>query len=183
MTELVVLGLKLLFLALLWLFVLFAVNAIRTDLFGRRVPASAVLGTGARPPPPPRPPGPTLGTGARPAPAPGPLATPATAAAPPPGRRPSPTQLRITAGAQAGLTLPLGDRLLIGRTSDANLVLDDQYMSMRHAQIVRTASGFVVEDLGSTNGTYLNNVRLTAPAPLTEADTLRIGRTTITLDS
>lgn len=156
MTELVVLGLKLLFLALLWLFVLFAVNVIRTDLFGRRVPAAAIAGTADRAPAAPQPPA---------------------------GRRPTAGQLRVTSGPQAGLALPLGDRLLIGRTADSNLVLDDQFMSTRHAQIVRTASGFVVEDLGSTNGTYLNNVRLTAPAPLTGADTLRIGRTTMSLDA
>jgi len=161
MSDLVILGLKLLFLALLWLFVLFAVSVIRTDLFGRRVPAQA--GQDA--------------------------AAPSVTAAPPtparvgrPGRR-LPTHLRVTAGPQAGLRLPLGEAFLIGRTADAQLVLEDQYMSTRHAALTRTPKGYQVEDLGSTNGTYLNDNRLMTPRPMGIGDTLRIGRTTMTLDA
>nr|NLI50379.1 FHA domain-containing protein [Propionibacterium sp.] len=158
MSDLVVLGLKLLFLALLWLFVLFAVSVIRTDLFGRRVPAGQA--------------------GAVPAP-------PLPAAAPAPRGRAArlPTHLRVTAGPQTGLRLPLGDTFLIGRTADAALVLDDQYMSTRHALLTRTPAGYRVEDLGSTNGTFLNDTRLTEPRPMGIGDTLRIGRTTMTLDA
>ena len=147
MTELLVLGLKLAFLALLWLFVLFAGNIIRTDLFGRAVPAEQV-----------------------------PAALPAPRSAPRKQRK-LPRTLRVTQGTQAGLTLPLGDVVRIGRSADAQLILEDDYVSTRHARIYRTPEGYVVEDLGSTNGTYLNNTRVTAPTPFTTADTLRIGRT------
>ncbi len=172
MSDLVVLGLKLLFLALLWLFVLFAVNVIRTDLFGRKVEASAVAGSDAV---------------ALPSPAPipaQPVAQPAPEAAKQRrwGRPKLPTTLRITDGPNAGASLPLGESILIGRTPDATLDLHDQYMSSRHAVIARTPSGYVVEDLGSTNGTYVNDRRITAPTPITPADTLRIGRTTIIVD-
>jgi FHA domain len=162
MSDLLVLGLKLLFLALLWMFVLFAINVIRTDLFGRKVEASAI-GTldaaGAVPPP---------------------------AASPKPrgraGRR-LPTTLRLTAGAIAGASLPLGDMVLIGRGPDATIDLHDQYMSTRHAAITRTGSGFVIEDFGSTNGTFVNERRITTPTPITPSDTIRIGRTTMILDA
>jgi len=156
MSDLVVLGLKLLFLALLWLFVLFALSVIRTDLFGRRVPAAA----------------------------PGSAAPPASALRTPRGRaaRRTPTHLRVTAGPQTGLRLPLGDSFLIGRTSDAQLVLEDQYMSTRHALLTLTDRGYRVEDLGSTNGTFLNETRLTGARPIGAGDTLRIGRTSMTLD-
>ncbi len=159
MSDLVVLGLKLLFLALLWLFVLFALSVIRTDLFGRRVPA-----IGATP--------------AVAAPAPAPPRSKRRDAAPRP-----PTHLRVTAGPQVGLRLPLGDSFLIGRTSDAQLVLEDAYMSTRHAVLSRTAQGYQVEDLGSTNGTFLNETRLAGTRPIALGDTLRIGRTTMTLDA
>lgn len=164
MSDLVILGLKLLFLALLWLFVLFAISVIRTDLFGRRVPAATAT---------------TATTAAS--------ASAATAGAPgrrtPRSSRAAPSHLRVTAGAQVGLRLPLGEVFLIGRTDDSQLVLDDQYMSTRHALLTRTPAGYVVEDLASTNGTFLNETRLTARRPVGPGDTLRIGRTSMTLDA
>lgn len=158
MSELLILGLKLLFLALLWLFILFAANVIRTDLFGRKVAASAIAEAPAGPSPR--------------------KTRPRDRRA---DQRP-PTALRVTAGSQTGLVLPLGDNFLIGRTEDCALVLDDQYMSTRHALITRTPRGYTVQDLGSTNGTFVNENRISAPNPLTPADTLRIGRTTMRLD-
>ena len=171
MSDLVVLGLKLLFLALLWLFVLFAVNVIRTDLFGRKVEASAVAGSDVALP--------------SPAPIPAqPVAQPAPEAAKQRrwGRPKLPTTLRITDGPNAGASLPLGESILIGRTPDATLDLHDQYMSSRHAVIARTPSGYVVEDLGSTNGTFVNNQRISVPTPIGPTDGVRIGRTQMVLE-
>lgn len=159
MSELVLLGLKFAFLALLWLFILFAVQVIRTDLFGRRVPASAL-------PPAAEPPGRKLKEPRRP-------------------WRPAaslPEMLRVTQGKQAGLTMVLGESLRIGRAADCQLILDDDYVSTRHARIYATPKGHMVEDLGSTNGTYLNNERVTSPVPFTRNDTLRIGRTLMVLE-
>lgn len=159
MSELLVLALKFAFLALLWVFILFTGNVIRTDLFGRRVPLPD-------------------------APAPAPAASARTT----PTRRERraakqlPTTLRITKGKQAGLTMTLGDQLRIGRSADCQLILDDDYVSTRHARIYRTPTGYLVEDLGSTNGTYLNNERLGAPTPFTLSDTVRIGRTLMVVE-
>lgn len=150
MSELLVLGLKFAFLALLWVFVLFTGNVIRTDLFGRRVRESAGE---------PKPSRKARRTAAR-----------------------MPTKLRITKGKQAGLTMALGDALTIGRSSDCQLILDDDYVSTRHTRVSRTNDGYVVEDLGSTNGTFLNNVRLSQPMPFTSSDTLRIGQTLLTVE-
>jgi len=154
MSELVVLGLKLGFLALLWLFILFTGNVIRTDLFGRKVAAAELAGA------------PTA---------------PATRQ-PKVSRRALkqlPTTLTITHGMQAGLKLPLEGGVLIGRSSDCQLLVEDDYVSTRHA---RTASGYQVEDLGSTNGTFINNQRLSEPMPFGLGDTLRIGRTLMSVE-
>lgn len=164
MSELLVLALKFAFLALLWVFILFAGNVIRTDLFGRRVPAQP-SGQAATP-----------------------VVAPAVAAPAKPSRREQraarkmPTTLRITQGKQAGLTMALGDALKIGRSSDCQLILDDDYVSTRHARIFATPTGYLVEDLGSTNGTYLNNERLGTATPFTPSDTLRIGRTLLVVE-
>ena len=158
MSDLVVLALKLLFLALLWLFILFVGNVIRTDMFGRQLatneagelrPVNELKKQKRR--------------AAKPA-------------------RKLPNTLRVSRGKQEGLTLPLGDGVKIGRASDCQLVLDDDYVSTRHAQIVRTDSGYVVEDLGSTNGTYVNNERISAATPFGTSDTLRIGRTLMVVE-
>nr|WP_300148653.1 FHA domain-containing protein [Propionicimonas sp.] len=158
MSELVVLGLKLGFLALLWLFILFTGNVIRTDLFGRKVSAAEL----AQPP----------------------SGQPAT-------RQPKlsrralkqlPHTLTVTHGQQAGVQLPLGEGVLIGRSSDCQLLLDDDYVSTRHARISRTPTGYQVEDLGSTNGTFVNNQRIATATPFGIGDTLRIGRTLMSVE-
>jgi pSer/pThr/pTyr-binding forkhead associated (FHA) protein len=159
MSELVVLGLKLGFLALLWLFILFTGNVIRTDLFGRKVSA-AELAQGAQP-------------GA-------PTVKPVKMSRR--VRRQLPTTLTVTHGLQAGTQVPLGDVVLIGRGTDCQLILDDDYVSTRHARISRTPTGYQVEDLGSTNGTFVNNQRVSAPTPFGAGDTLRIGRTLMSVE-
>jgi hypothetical protein len=160
MTDLVVLGLKLGFLALLWLFIAFVANVIRTDLFGRKVPATE-------------------------------LAVANLEAVAGPGRSPKvsrklgkqlPTVLKVTHGKQAGIEIPLAGGVLIGRSSDCQLILDDDYVSTHHAKITLTAAGYQVDDLGSTNGTFLNNQRLAATVPFTPGDTLRIGRTLMSVE-
>jgi pSer/pThr/pTyr-binding forkhead associated (FHA) protein len=160
MSELVVLGLKLGFLALLWLFILFTGNVIRTDLFGRKVPAAELI---AQPAP-----------GAAPAPTQPRLSRRAL--------KQLPHTLTVTHGKQAGLQLPLEGGVLIGRSSDCQLLLDDDYVSTRHARITLSSGGYQVEDLGSTNGTFVNNQRLTQPTPFGPGDTLRIGRTLMSVE-
>jgi hypothetical protein len=74
-----------------------------------------------------------------------------------------------------------GDQLQIGRAEACQVQLDDTYASQFHARIYRRDGSWFVEDLGSTNGTYLNQRRLTAPAEIRAGDRLRIGKTTLEL--
>jgi hypothetical protein len=74
-----------------------------------------------------------------------------------------------------------GDQVQIGRADACQVKLDDTYVSQFHARIYRRDGSWFVEDLGSTNGTYLNQRRLTAPAEVRAGDRLRIGKTTLEL--
>ncbi|MFF1644986.1 FHA domain-containing protein [Streptomyces sp. NPDC058240] len=169
MSELTLTVMRLGFLAVLWLFVIVAVQVIRSDLFGTRVTqrGSRRTANDARPPQ------------AR-----------QNAAAPPqqrqqPGRqrRGAPTKLVVSEGSLAGTTVALqGQTITLGRAHDSTIVLDDDYASSRHARIYPDRDGqWIVEDLGSTNGTYLDRTRLTTPTPVPLGAPIRIGKTVIEL--
>lgn len=152
MSELTLTLIKLGFLALLWMFVLSALSVIRSDLFGAKVDARAVA-----------------------APAPG-----AVRAGKQKKKRGQPSRLVIADGPQAGVGAGLdGEPVVIGRGSDCQIKLDDDYSSTRHARIFSSESQWWVEDLGSTNGTYLNGQRVTRPVPAEIGGSIRIGRTTL----
>ncbi|MEU9043232.1 MULTISPECIES: FHA domain-containing protein [unclassified Kitasatospora] len=183
MSELTLTVMRLGFLAVLWLFVIVAIQVIRSDLFGTKVnPRSSRRGASA-----------TAGGGApaqaagRPTPAPAAAAAAASAAtvAQPGGgrRRGAPSQLVVVQGSLAGTTVALqGQTITLGRAHDSTIVLDDDFASSRHARIYPDQTGqWTVEDLGSTNGTYLDRQRLTAPTPLQPGTPIRIGRTVIEL--
>ncbi len=72
-----------------------------------------------------------------------------------------------------------GDSLILGRSEHVDLPLDDVYVSDEHAQIRLDGDGWVVRDLGSTNGTYLNGAKVARPTPLAAGDQLRLGKTRI----
>ena len=78
-------------------------------------------------------------------------------------------------------TVPLDGNLQIGRADACQIRLEDTYASAFHARIFRREDGWFVEDLGSTNGTYLNNHRVTSPAELRPGDRLRVGKSTMEL--
>ncbi|MFJ2188711.1 MULTISPECIES: FHA domain-containing protein [unclassified Kitasatospora] len=177
MSELTLTVMRLGFLAVLWLFVIVAIQVIRSDLFGTKVnPRSSRRGAAA----PSGGAATTAATGrATPAPA-------AAAAGQTQGggrRRGAPTQLVVVQGSLAGTTVALqGQTITLGRAHDSTIVLDDDYASSRHARIYPDQTGqWTVEDLGSTNGTYLDRQRLTAPTPLQPGMPIRIGRTVIEL--
>jgi Inner membrane component of T3SS, cytoplasmic domain len=158
---------RLAFLAVLWLFVIAAVGVVRTDLFGNsssglsRRQARKQRQARPRPPQPAKPPRP-----------------------PRPGRSPrsSPQQLLVTAGALAGTSLGLADQqITIGRANDATLVLNDDYASTRHARLFPQDGQWIVEDLGSTNGTYLDRQKVTQPTPVPVGVPIRIGKTVLEL--
>ncbi len=158
MSEIALTVLKVLFLALLWLFIFSAVSVIRTDLFGKTVPAPDQ-----------------------------PEARELESPAPPSRRsrkpRGEPRVLTIVQGQQSGEAAELTPGLvLIGRSADCQLILDDDYVSTRHARVVAGESGLYIEDLGSTNGTYVNGSRITAPTAISLSDTLRIGKTILKLE-
>ncbi|HEY4577757.1 MAG TPA: FHA domain-containing protein [Yaniella sp.] len=101
---------------------------------------------------------------------------------PPPPTRALATQLVITEGPLAGRTIPLnGQPLLIGRAQDAGLVLEDDYASGRHARLFPQGSRWFLEDLGSTNGTFVQGNQLTRTMALEPHVPVRIGKTVMEL--
>ena len=78
-------------------------------------------------------------------------------------------------------TIPLNGTLQVGRADACQIRLPDTYASSFHARIYSRDGSWFIEDLGSTNGTYLNQHRITAPAELRAGDKVRIGKTTLDL--
>lgn len=90
--------------------------------------------------------------------------------------------LVVTEGALAGTRLTLGEaQITIGRAEDSTLVITDDYASARHARLVPRGGQWFVEDLGSTNGTYLDRAKVVAPTPVPLGVPIRIGRTSLEL--
>ncbi|MCX5391833.1 FHA domain-containing protein [Streptomyces sp. NPDC006482] len=171
MSELTLTVMRLGFLAVLWLFVIVAVQVIRSDLFGTRVTQRGSRRQETRPQ-----------QNARQAAAPPQQRGQQTAAG---GRqrRGAPTKLVVSEGTLTGTTVALqGQTITLGRAHDSTIVLDDDYASSRHARIYPDRDGqWIVEDLGSTNGTYLDRTRLTTATPIPLGAPIRIGKTVIEL--
>jgi len=158
MNELSLTIIRVAFLAVLWLFVIAAIGVVRTDLLGG---PSTARRSKARQPQAPR-----QGRPARPS---------------RPGRG-SPRILVVTAGALKGTSLDLAQQqITLGRANDATLVLNDDYASSRHARIFPQDGQWIVEDLGSTNGTYLDRQKVTRPMPVPVGVPIRIGKTVLEL--
>ena len=189
MSELTLTLLRLGLLALLWIFIFSVVGVLRTDIYGtavsRRGQRKALKKAekqdrqnNAR-----RAPVPAAGVaGAAGAAA----VTPEAPARKGRGRgKGSPTTLVVTEGPLTGTSLPLrSGGILIGRNPECALVLDDDYASGRHCRIYPDPSGrdgWVVEDLGSTNGTFIGRDRLTGSRPVEVGTALRIGKTVLEL--
>ena len=157
MSELALTLVRLGFLTLLWTFVLVTVLALRRDL---RAPADA------RPAPRER----------KAARAPRPPKPPKVAKQ----QKVKGSNLVVIEGPLNGTIVPLGDiQITIGRAPDSTLVIDDDYASSRHARIYPSEGAWVVEDLGSTNGTWIDRTRITTPTVLPVGAPLRVGRTTL----
>ena len=94
------------------------------------------------------------------------------------------TQLVIVEGALTGTAVPLGSSpILIGRAPDATIVLDDDFVSTHHARLTPNGNHWIVEDLGSTNGTWIDRTRVSTPTVFRPGTQLRIGRTSMELSS
>ena len=158
MSELSLTIIRVAFLAVLWLFVIAAIGVVRTDLLGS---ATTPRRGRNRPVPAARPPR---------------QAKPAR-----PGRG-TPRVLMVTAGALKGTSIDLAQQqITLGRANDATLVLNDDYASSRHARIFPQDGQWIVEDLGSTNGTYLDRQKVTHPIPVPLGVPIRIGKTVLEL--
>ena len=165
MSELTIVALRLGFVLALWLFVIAVVIVLRGDLFGTTV----VTRSSKDPRREQRP----SAAGAPPTAAGGATRTdPAVTA----------TTLVVTAGPLRGTSLTLGSTpILIGRAPECTLVLDDDYASNRHARVFQRDDEWVVEDLGSTNGTLVSGRRIEGSVPFRPGAQVRIGRTEIEL--
>jgi hypothetical protein len=86
------------------------------------------------------------------------------------------------AGLASGSAYDLSDGALLGRGDQADIVLEDSFASSRHARLVPHGDVMVLEDLGSTNGTYLNGEPLRGPQPLHVGDRIRIGDSEFTFE-
>jgi hypothetical protein len=97
--------------------------------------------------------------------------------APPRDGAQGPPKLRVhtAAGLRSGSAYDLSDGALLGRGDGADIRLEDAFASTRHARLVPEGDVIVLEDLGSTNGTYLNGEPLRGPAPLHIGDRIKIG--------
>ena len=159
MSELTLLVMRLALLALLWFFVFSLATILRGDLYGTRVVARSAKDRGDA------------------------KVKPAKRRLPRPVRTQNESAaLGVTAGGLAGTSLRLKPGgTLIGRNPECALVLDDDYASGRHCRVFHDGSGWVVEDLGSTNGTFVGNRPITEPTPISPGGSIRIGRTVIEL--
>ena len=148
------------YLAILWIFVLSAISVVRSDMFGARIDSTPRAERRAEK-----------------------QQRKQTDKVKPTKRpRGAPTHVAVVDGANAGEKVSLDEApVLIGRGSDAGIRLDDDYVSTRHARIASSGDQWFVEDLGSTNGTYIGSHRLTQPTILQLGSKVRIGKTTLEL--
>src|SRR5688572_8990655 len=100
------------------------------------------------------------------------------------GRDMAAPRLRVeaAAGLRAGAAYDLSDGALLGRGEHADIQLEDSFASARHARLVPQGDVIVLEDLGSTNGTYLNGEALSGPQPLHVGDRIKIGDSEFTFE-
>jgi hypothetical protein len=158
MSELTITVLRFGFLLLLWVLIFSIVSAMRRDLMiGRKAATGTPTARQVR-------------------------KDPSLAAPPPQPVRQQAKQLVVVEGPLKGTTLPLSaSPILLGRAQEATLVLEDDYASGRHARLFPQGSRWFIEDLGSTNGTYLADQQLTRAVPVELGVPVRIGKTVIEL--
>jgi pSer/pThr/pTyr-binding forkhead associated (FHA) protein len=159
-SELTLMLIRFAYLAILWIFVLAAISVVRSDMFGARIDSTPRADRKAE------------------------RQADKGAGRAKPAKRPrgAPTHVAIVEGANEGERVSLDEApILIGRGSDAAIRLDDDYVSTRHARIANSGEQWFVEDLGSTNGTYIGSHRLTQPTTLQLGSKVRIGKTTLEL--
>src|SRR5204862_7603009 len=107
---------------------------------------------------------------------------PPPAPAPPRGRRTRGNATELVAvepAAMSGRRFPLGDEITVGRAAGCQVTVEDNYVSQLHARVFNRDGQLFVEDLGSTNGTYLNRVKVSGPMVMKKSDRLQVGNTVL----
>jgi hypothetical protein len=162
-TELTLFILQLAFLALMWVFVFAIVYALRTDLFGPSMRRSVEQSVS------PTRPTPSAADGAAPD-------TPG----PPSGIA---TRLVVTSGPKAGIEIPLDkeQQFTIGRSAESSLIIRDDFTSTHHARLMLWNDQWMVQDLDSTNGTFVEERRVNIPTPVPLNTAVQVGNTTFEL--
>jgi pSer/pThr/pTyr-binding forkhead associated (FHA) protein len=153
MPPIFLLAVKVAFLIVLYLFVARAIRAVVIDVFGPKAERRRT-----------------------------PAYTPRATARPAPARSPRrlPRELVIT-DASGRRTIPLKESITLGRAATSDLVIADNYVSNVHARIYLRDGSYWLEDLGSTNGTYMNRSRVSTPTAIGPGDDIRMGKATLEL--
>lgn len=169
LTELTFTILKYGFLILLWVFVGLTVRSLRKDITSLSPRKSRAHRRKSR-----------QAMKAAKAPTPPAIPTPSTSEMP--AVASAPTLLVIIDGPLAGTSVPLSNgAITLGRAASNDVVLDDEFVSSHHARIYPDGGQWAIEDLGSTNGTVVNQRRIAAPTVLAPRVPVRIGATTFEL--
>jgi len=169
MSELALFLVRFGFMAVLWIFIFSIIGVIRADLFGQRVVGKATERSVPQ----------VLSTPIIPAAPSGAVSVVSSAG----GRSSSiATRLVIVEGEHTGQELPLSGRELhIGRAPNSDLVINDEYASTQHAKLVLMNEDWLIQDLNSTNGTYLAGARVGTPAVVKLNTPVKIGKTVFEL--
>jgi len=159
-SELALLLVRIGFVAVLWIFIFSLLSVIRADIYGRRVIRS-------------------VQQTATPVPA---GSTPELTQAEAEVEAGGPSHLYVVTGVSAGSKIPLDKReLFIGRAPSCELIVTDEFASSQHAKVVHIGGDWVIQDLDSTNGTYVDGVRIQTPEVLRMNIPVRVGKTTFEL--
>ena len=169
MSELALFIVRLGFVAVLWIFVFSIISVIRADLFGQKV-VSRVAAANA-----PEVISAPVGNSA-------PISGAPTLVSEPTGS--TATKLVILEGDKTGQMVRLERReITIGRSPDSDLIVDDEYASTHHAKLILINNDWLIQDLNSTNGTYLDGSRVGTPAVVKLNTPVRVGKTVFELRS
>jgi hypothetical protein len=96
-------------------------------------------------------------------------------------RPPAPRLTVLEPPTLRGRSFELGDELTIGRAAGCQVTLDDTFVSQLHARLFRRDGSYVIEDLGSTNGTYVNREKVSGPVAIRPGDQVQVGDTVMEL--
>lgn len=158
MSELALFLVRTGFLVLLWVFIFSIISVIRADLFGQKVVSRVAQAN-----------------------VPAVFSAAASADTTKQAEQKA-TKLVVTEGDKAGTEIALsGRQLTIGRAGDSDLIVDDEYASTHHAKLVFINGDWLVQDLDSTNGTFLDGQKVGTPMTVSMNTQVRVGQTTFEL--